>query len=142
MNIASRTPHVLLVDDAPEIRALLRDVLEDEGYRVTSKAAVKCVGMIRDLAPDLIVHDLLFEAHRPASWTLLRALREDPQVGHVPVILCTADDRVHTDPTWAQHVRGLGLRVITKPFDLADFLALLDSVLPLPGGPGAFASSA
>lgn len=132
---ASRSvPHVLLVDDAPDIRELLRDVLEDEGYRVTSRASVQQVAAVRELAPDLIVHDLLFAEHMPTGWTFLHALRQDPQVGHLPVILCTADGRIHTDPCWAQQVLRLGLRVVTKPFDLTEFLALLDSLLPQPAG--------
>jgi CheY-like chemotaxis protein len=80
------------------------------------------------------VHDLLFAERRPVGWAFLDALRQDPQVGQVPVILCTADGRIYTDPCWVQHVRRLGLRVVTKPFDLTDFLALLKIVLPQPDG--------
>lgn len=134
MKSTPRSQHVLLVDDAPDIRELLRDVLEDEGYRVTSRASVQHVAAVRELAPDLIVHDLLFAENTPAGWAFLDALRQDPQVGDVPVILCTADGRVHTDPCWVQHVRRLGLRVVTKPFDLTDFLAHLESALSQPGG--------
>lgn len=130
MNTSPRSPHVLVVDDAPDILELLRDVLEDEGYRVTSRASVQQMSAVRELAPDLIVHDLLFTEHMPSGWTFLHALRQDPQIGHVPVILCTADGRVHTDPCWAQQVVRLRLRVLTKPFDLTDFLALLKIVLP------------
>ncbi len=132
MNMAQRPPHVLLVDDAPDIRALLREVLEDEGYRVTGASSVQPVATVRTLAPDLIVHDLLFAGHTPSGWPFLHALRQDPLVGQVPVIVCTADSRVHTDPSWAQQVQGLGLKVMTKPFDLADFLALLELALPQP----------
>jgi CheY-like chemotaxis protein len=133
MKATPHSPHVLLVDDAPDIRELLREVLEEEGYRVTSRASVQSLAAVRELAPDLIVHDLLFTERRLAGWTFLDALRQDPQVGQVPVILCTADGRVHTDPSWAQQVRRLKLRVMTKPFDLTDFLALLETVLPHPG---------
>jgi two-component system nitrogen regulation response regulator NtrX len=134
MNTAPRAPHVLLVDDAPEIRELLREVLEEEGYRVTSAGSVQHVDAIRELAPDLIVHDLLFAESRPAGWTFLQALRQDPQVGQLPVILCTADGRIHTDPAWAQQVQRLELRVVTKPFDLTDFLVLVETALPQKGG--------
>jgi CheY-like chemotaxis protein len=129
MNTAQRSPHVLHVDDAPDIRTLLREVLEDEGYRVTSAATVQQVATVRALAPDLIVHDLLFAGHVPTGWSFLHALRQDPLVGQVPVILCTADRRIHTDPSWAQQVQDLGLKVIAKPFDLTDFLALLELAL-------------
>lgn len=131
MNTTPRVPHVLLVDDAPEIRELLCEVLEEEGYRVTSAASVQDVSEVRELAPDLIVHDLLFAAHTPTGWSFLDALRQDPQVGQVPVILCTADGRIHSDPTWAQRAEHLGVRVVSKPFDLTDFLGHLTSVLSI-----------
>jgi len=124
-----RCPHVLVVDDAPEIRELLCEVLEDEGYQVTSAASVQDMSDVRDLAPDLIVHDLRFAAHTPTAWAFLDELRQDPQVGQVPVILCTADGRIHSDPTWAHHAEHLGVRVVSKPFDLTDFLGHLTSVL-------------
>jgi CheY-like chemotaxis protein len=135
MKAAQCSPHVLLVDDAPDIRALLREVLEEEGYRVTSAGSIQHLATVRELAPDLIVHDLLFAGHSPAGWPFLHALRQDPLVGQVPVILCTADARVHTDPCWSQQVRSLALQAMTKPFDLADFLALLELALPQPCGP-------
>lgn len=130
MSTTPLSPHVLLVDDTPDVRDLLRDVLEDEGYRVTSAAFVQDVATVRQLAPDLIVHDLLFGAHTPAGWAFLDQLRQDPLVGQVPVILCTADGRVRYDPSWIQHAEHLGVSVVSKPFDLTDFLALLTSVLP------------
>ncbi|MFN8662141.1 MAG: response regulator [Thermomicrobiales bacterium] len=129
MNTTPRCPHVLLVDDTVAIRDLMRELLEDEGYQVTIAASVQDVETVRELAPDLIVHDLLFGDHRPAGWTFLQALRNDPQVGRVPVILCTADCRVQTDPEWADQVQSLALRVVTKPFDLTDFLTVISSTL-------------
>ena len=141
MNTARRSLHVLHVDDAPDIRALLREVLEDEGYRVTSAASVQPVTTVRELAPDLIVHELLFAGRAPAGWDFLHALRQDPQVGQVPVIVCTADRRVYTDPVWTRQAQGLGLRVMTKPFDLTDLLALLETALP-PGDPELWARPA
>ncbi|NOR66615.1 MAG: response regulator, partial [Woeseiaceae bacterium] len=33
-----RTPHVLVVDDEDDIRALIKDILSDEGYEVTNAA--------------------------------------------------------------------------------------------------------
>lgn len=139
MNTVRRSPHVLHVDDAPDIRELFREVLEDEGYRVTSAAYVQPMATVRALAPDLIVHELFFAGRAPAGWDFLHALRQDSQVGRVPVILCTADRRVSTDPVWTRQVQELGLQVMTKPFDLADFLALLEAALPQPGDPALWA---
>jgi two-component system nitrogen regulation response regulator NtrX len=51
--------HILVVDDEPAIQKALRDVLEDEGYRVSvagsGAEALKAVG---DEAPDLVFLDI------------------------------------------------------------------------------------
>ena len=34
-----RNPHVLVVDDEADIRALIKDILSDEGYGVAERSA-------------------------------------------------------------------------------------------------------
>ena len=125
MKYSAVSPHVLLIDEAPDIRDLLHALLEDEGYRVTSKASVQSVATVRELAPDLIVHDMFFSEPRPRGWELLRTLRQDPSLAQIPVILCTADGRVRTNQAIARQIQQLALRVVTKPFDLAYFLSVI-----------------
>ncbi|MCA1790758.1 MAG: response regulator, partial [Thioalkalivibrio sp.] len=48
-------PYVLVVDDEPDIRMLLRDVLEDEGYEVALAGSVaEAKAARRSRRPDLI----------------------------------------------------------------------------------------
>ncbi len=52
-------PHILVVDDEPDIRASVRDILEDENFGVsTAENAVSARQALRDRRPDLILLDI------------------------------------------------------------------------------------
>ena len=52
-------PHILVVDDEPDIRQLVRDILEDEHYSVaTAEDAAAARHALRDRRPDLILLDI------------------------------------------------------------------------------------
>jgi two-component system nitrogen regulation response regulator NtrX len=54
--------HILIVDDEPAIRATLRGVLEDEGYRVTAVGSgADALRLMTDEAPDLTFLDVWME---------------------------------------------------------------------------------
>jgi two-component system nitrogen regulation response regulator NtrX len=54
--------HILIVDDEPSIRATLRGVLEDEGYRVTAVGSgADALRLMVDEAPDLTFLDVWME---------------------------------------------------------------------------------
>ena len=51
--------HILIVDDEPAIRKALRDVLEDEGYRVSvAGSGADALKMVADETPDLVFLDI------------------------------------------------------------------------------------
>jgi CheY-like chemotaxis protein len=60
MSTAGPRAHILLVDDVQEILDVMRDLLEEEGYRVSASSETLDVTRIKALAPDVIVQDLLF----------------------------------------------------------------------------------
>ena len=52
--------HILAINNAPEVLALFRELLEDEGYRVTTQTyMVKDLEEVKRLAPDGIVLDYM-----------------------------------------------------------------------------------
>jgi DNA-binding NtrC family response regulator len=52
-------PHILVVDDEPDIRQLVSDILEDENYSVaTAENAAQARHALRDRRPDLILLDI------------------------------------------------------------------------------------
>ena len=129
MRSDGRQPHVLVVNDTQELLDLFRELLEDEGYRVTISVACLDTDEVQILAPDLIIQDLLFEQSPEKGWTFLTLMRLTPTLAHVPLILCTAATDVVKDAGMAAELRQLGVRVVLKPFAIEELLAVLREAL-------------
>ena len=118
-------PLILVVDDEPDIRMLLRDQLELEGFRVLEAGrALEAVEIARDRQPDLITMDLMlpdldgFEA--------IRLLRANARTLEIPVVILSAMELGDDD------TRALGPTVhLTKPFSRADLLVVIRANLRL-----------
>ena len=120
-------PHVLVIDDTPEIRDLFQDVLDEEGYRVTLAADVPDdLNALRRLAPDLLLLDYSFSG-TGAGWRLLNALKADAGLATLPVVLCTAAHEAVRERKDA--LRAWNVRVVLKPFELNDLVAALADAL-------------
>lgn len=117
--------HVLVVNDTQEILNLFQELLEEEGYRVTTSLALLDTARLRQLAPDLIVQDLVFDSSKDIGWKFLSMVRLDPQLRNIPLILCTAAGEVTNDPDMVARLEQLQVRVVAKPFELT---ALLDAL--------------
>jgi two-component system OmpR family response regulator len=114
--------HILIVDDDREIRSLLRDYLEKNGYKVTAVADGK--GMRRAIEQshiNLIVLDLMLPGEDGV--TLCRELRAHSQI---PVLMLTA---------LAEEVdRIVGLEVgaddyLAKPFSPRELVGRIKAIL-------------
>ncbi len=116
------THRILVVEDDPTLRLVLRDNLQSEGYNVDVAAdGASAVNRARTTIPDLIVLDLTLPDHD--GFELLPILRS---LGQVPIIVLTA--RIQRE----EKLKGLALGAddyITKPFDPAEVLARIRAVL-------------
>lgn len=128
MSADGRQPHILVINDTQEILDLMQELLEEEGYRVTTSLALLDLDKVKTLAPDIIVQDLLFEDTQELGWKFLTLVRLDPQLARVPLILCTAAVRTINDPEMAEQLDRLGIHVVLKPFTIEDLLATLGEV--------------
>jgi len=113
---------ILVVDDDPRMRRLLRANLERAGYRVSTAAdGAEALDRAELEPPDLIVLDVMMPTMDGLA--CLRRLRE---YSAVPVILLTAKGE-ETDK-----VQGLDLGAddyLTKPFGPAELLARVRAAL-------------
>src|SRR3977135_2198548 len=130
-SVATTGRRVLGVDDEPNIAELVATALRYEGFEVRTAAdGVSALAAVRDLAPDLVVLDVI---PPDADGFGLRArIRADGQ--HVPVLFLTARDAVE------DRVRGLTLGAddyMTKPFSLEELVARVHAVLRRTSGPAA-----
>jgi two-component system, OmpR family, response regulator len=114
--------HVLVVDDEPRIRTMLRRYLVGEGFRVTEAAdgAALRAALERE-AVDLVLLDLMMPGEDGLS--LARHIRERSQI---PVIMLTGKGDL------IDRVVGLEAGAddyIIKPFELREVLARIRTVL-------------
>jgi len=83
-----KQPYILIVDDDPDILEGILTILESQPYRVaTARDGKKCMEMIREEAPDLLILDLLMP--RMDGWGVIREMRSDPRFAKVPIMILT-----------------------------------------------------
>ena len=116
---------VLIIDDDPDIRLIVRVSLSRRGF-VVAEASSGPDGLrsARDDRPDVIVLDVMMpEMDGPAT---LEALLADPAIAGVPVVFLTAKAmRSEID-----RLRALGAAgVLLKPFDPLSLAGELEAVL-------------
>ncbi|HKV09360.1 MAG TPA: two-component regulator propeller domain-containing protein [Thermoanaerobaculia bacterium] len=115
---------VLVVDDNAEMRAYVRRHLEPD-YRVVEAAdGLQGLAEARRLTPDLVVSDVMMPGLDGSA--LFRALREDPELDFIPVVLLTAKASTES------RIQGLRDGVddyLVKPFDSRELKARVDNLI-------------
>ncbi|HVK76941.1 MAG TPA: response regulator [Kofleriaceae bacterium] len=87
--MASKANTVLVVDDDPEILAMLSARLEKRGYRVLTAAdGNDALAEARRSRPALIVLDVMMPGK--TGWEVARALKQDPVTEPIKVVMLTA----------------------------------------------------
>src|SRR5579871_6480960 len=123
-------PHILVIDDDPQIRALLQEYLGANGLRVSVASSGKDMARIlNDDAIDLIVLDLRLAGED--GMAIVRSLRDESSI---PIVMLTG---VRDE---ADRVMGLELGAddyLTKPFSPRELLARIRTVLRRTKSPAA-----
>jgi PAS domain S-box-containing protein len=84
-------PIVLVVDDDPNARELLRRHLQRKGYAVRVAAnGEEAMQLARTLQPDVVTLDVLMP--QMDGWAVLSAMKEDAVLAEIPVIMVTIVD--------------------------------------------------
>ena len=101
---------LLLIDDDPQVHDLLGQMLSREGYRVEhATSGPDALTMVQKVRPAGILLDVMMP--QVDGWTVLSALKRDPNLADIPVIIVSMLDE-----------RPLGLSLgaaefLTKPID-------------------------
>jgi CheY-like chemotaxis protein len=85
------SPSIMVVDDDAGIREALTDILEDEGYVVTSAPdGLAALEMLREqqMRPRLVLLDLMMP--RMNGWQFRAEQRQDPDLAAIPVVVISA----------------------------------------------------
>lgn len=120
-------PHILVVNDTQEVLEVIRDLLQDEGYRVTIHAtAIRDLNKIAQIAPDLMILDHMM-GDEEYGWQLVQKLRLDRRLASLPVIVCTAASKMVKE--LEGHLMAKRVCVVLKPFDIDDLLGAIRAAL-------------
>ena len=114
---AARRP-ILVVDDDPEILAMLRDFLESEGLAVRTAAnGAEALEALDEVAPALILLDMRMPVLD--GWAFAQRVRER-QLAY-PIVVMTAAESARA---WAEEIGATGY--IAKPFDVNELLRTIE----------------
>jgi len=84
---------ILVVDDEPSMRELLRLHLSNHGYEVqAAEDAIVAGHLILKRKPDLLIVDVQMPYMN--GYEFVDALKSDPQTRDIPVVFLTTDDNV------------------------------------------------
>lgn len=120
--------HILVVEDSPDVHALLVETLRAEGHEVhgahdglAARTALFAGSATPPARPDLVVLDLMLP-HVDGSVLLAEIRRESD----LPVLVLSAKDAVFTK---VDMLRLGADDYVTKPFDLSELTARIEALL-------------
>ena len=116
--------HVLVVEDSPEIAALMVLTLRIEGYQVSQAPdGVRALELVSAGAPDLVLLDVMMPGLN--GFQVAQKLKEDDETRDIPLIFVTAKSELN------DLVHGLETAVdyISKPFAVPELVARVRSAL-------------
>lgn len=125
-----KAPNILVVEDNPSIAECLRSVLAAVGYDVLVAAnGRQGMDQICKIQPALVLLDLnLPDMH---GGSLLKAVRADAAVKHIPVIVLTSSEKISD----ALNAVAFGANsYMTKPFDPANLVVNVAQFVKSPAG--------
>ena len=132
------THRILVVDDEPDITALVAYHLAKAGYRVvTAASGAEALRAAREERPDLVILDLMLPG--VSGYDVLAEMRAREETRDVGVILLTARREE------ADRIRGLSLGAddyLTKPFSPQELILRVGAVIRRLQSPGVSAGAA
>ncbi len=85
---------ILVIDDDPAARQLLARMLQKEGFQVLlASGGEEGLALARSERPDVITLDVLMPGLD--GWGVLAALKSDPELAAIPVVMATVTDDRH-----------------------------------------------
>ena len=123
---------IVTVDDHADIRALIANFLQRAGHTVITAAdGLTGLETVREHRPDVVITDV--DMPRMTGLQLCDAIKRDPQLQHIPVMLVSGS--IRPDDPRAEYAGAAAM--MSKPFVPRSLLDTLHRLLgdPAPGPP-------
>ncbi|MEM7554045.1 MAG: response regulator [Cyanobacteria bacterium P01_A01_bin.84] len=118
---------ILVVDDNPDLRTYVSEILKASGYRIiTARNGSEGFKIARKIAPNLIITDLMMPV--VTGIQMIKMIRQEVRLRGVPVILLTAKVDEETRIEGTEHGADAYL---AKPFNDRELLAEVKNLLAL-----------
>jgi len=116
--------NILVADDAPSVRKLLRLILEPARVVIEARDGDDALRQLIDHRPDVVILDVMMPARNGIE--VCKALRSDPRLASIGVIVITANGA----PTDRDAALAAGAdHFLTKPFSPGSVVRLVEDVL-------------
>jgi chemosensory pili system protein ChpA (sensor histidine kinase/response regulator) len=116
---------VVIVNDAPAVLALYRDMLQELEYQAV---LLETEGIeterIAEADPDAVVLDLEVGLQADYGVEMAKALRADDRYAAIPIVVATANANALDGAR--QTLRDIGVPVLLKPFSVEDLRESLE----------------
>jgi len=118
-------PKILVIEDELNIQKLVKANLAASGYQVfVASDGEEGLGLAKLESPDLILLDLMMPGI--SGWDVLTALKTNPRVREIPVVIMTAS--AHKDEE--DKARSMGaVNYLVKPFSADELLRHVKQVV-------------
>jgi CheY-like chemotaxis protein len=111
-------PRILVVDDEPDQRFLLRRIFEKAGHEVTDVCdGAAALAAVRESRPDLVVTDIMMPIMNGVE--LIGRLRSDPVMAGIPILAASGDP----------HLAAMADAILPKPYSWQRMIAIADALL-------------
>ena len=119
--------HIFVVNNTPMILDLVRELLEQERYRITTTNFLsQTFAEIAALQPNLLIVDLSLGEQE--GWQLLAGLRQEAATRGIPVLVFSTTPRLLEQAAANQAVWG-GDSFLSLPFALDDLVRLIRELI-------------
>lgn len=129
---------ILVIDDDPTIHDLLERFLNKKGFRVeTASSGAEGIRLAKTLQPEAITLDVMMPGID--GWSVLTALKANPQTADIPVIMMTmVDDQNLGYALGAAEylLKPIDSKKLTTILDKFKFVSNSDSILVVEDDPG------
>lgn len=85
------TKKILIIEDDPNILAILKIILTDEGFQTVIKSTGTTLDEVNIIHPDLILMDIRIVGSPKSGAEICRELKADSETGQIPVVLLSAE---------------------------------------------------
>jgi two-component system response regulator MtrA len=130
---ASEHKRIVLIDDDVDFLEYARIVLESASYEVlTATDAADGMKLIKSSSPDLIITDVMM-SYSLEGVTVARAIRADPALRQLPVLVITAIARTPNAELFSEGARPASDGFLTKPVPPERLLSVVHNCLSSEG---------